>query len=187
MRKASNRSLTQGLGEAAPIDLNSQKRDCAGQFKLTAIIDGQSKGFASVEDKFEALAREWKDFNLGRSVTDYLHAAYLQIIGMVPSVVPILLNKLEKGDGDWLIALKYITGAKVTTPEMQGDFERIQRAWREWGDLNGSGQALHSKARDIDLRRANGLCRRLERRWHDFTERVNRARIGNPQLPDERR
>jgi len=110
--------------------------------EIRALIDGQSIGFGSIEDKFDALAREWKDFNLGRSVTNYSHAAYLQIIGMGSSVVPLLLKKLENGDGDWLIAIKYITGAKVTTPEMQGNFEMIQRAWREWGEANGGGQEL---------------------------------------------
>jgi hypothetical protein len=61
---------------------------------------------------------------------------------MGPAVVPILLKELEKGDGDWLIALKYITGAKVTTPEMQGNLAMIRHAWKVWGEANGGGQEL---------------------------------------------
>lgn len=109
---------------------------------LAALINGRSVAFDDAEAKFNRLAALWAEYNAGRSVTDFRHAAYLQIIGMGMPVVPLLLRELAEGRGDWVVALKYITGAKVTTPAMRGNFPAIRRAWLEWGRANGSGKEL---------------------------------------------
>jgi hypothetical protein len=120
------------------VTLLTQRKETA----FRAMIDGTEVSFATKEEKFRALARVWIDYNFGRSVSQFHHAAYLQIIGMGMPVVPLLLQDLANGAGDWLVALKYITGAKVTTPEMRGNFQAIQQAWINWGQANGFGPEL---------------------------------------------
>jgi hypothetical protein len=111
-----------------------------------ALINGESSDYGGVEAKFYALANEWREYNLGRSTTEYCHAAYMQIIGMGKEIVPFLIEQVKAGDGDWLVALKYITGAKVTTPDMRGDFARIREAWLGWAQDYGIGNELFESA-----------------------------------------
>ena len=115
---------------------------------LTAIINGREQVYNNIAEKFHALARVWSDYNAGRSVTEYQHAAYLQVIGMGRDAVPFLLREIARGNGNWLLALKYITGAVVTNPEMRGDFDAIRRSWNDWGIANGFGDELRQAARD---------------------------------------
>lgn len=109
---------------------------------ITALIDGRSVAFVSVEQKIEALADIWKRYNSGQSVAEYNHAAYMQIIGIGMDAMPSLLNRLEAGDSDWIVAMKYITGAGVTTPEMRGNLVAIKEAWLDWGHKNVLGNQL---------------------------------------------
>lgn len=105
--------------------------------RFRALIGGRNEEFDTIEQKFEALSSEWKKFNGGRSVIEYNHAAFMQIVGMGPDVIPILLRRLHEGDGDWIVAMKYVTGQRVTTPEMRGNFRAIRDAWLRWGLENG--------------------------------------------------
>jgi hypothetical protein len=109
-----------------------------------AIMEGVSRIFDGPESKFNALAETWKLYNRGRSVTDFHHFCYTQIIGMGPTVLPILFSRLSSGDSDWIIALRAITGAQVTTPEMRGDPSAVIAAWVDWGHENGFGKKLLS-------------------------------------------
>lgn len=125
------------------VELSRSVSPAIESISLRAFIDGRAMAFSSVAEKFSSLAQIWSDYNYGRSAINYDHAAYFQIIGMGMPVVPLLLQDLEKGNGNWLLALKYITGAIVTTPEMRGDFSRIKDAWLEWGRQNVSGTGLY--------------------------------------------
>lgn len=107
--------------------------------RICALIEGETVEFSTIEEKFDKLARVWESYNYGKSVVRYDHAAYLQIIGMGWTIVPRLLRELKNGAGDWLLALRYITGANVTTPDMRGNFPAIRQAWIRWGEENGLG------------------------------------------------
>jgi len=104
---------------------------------VKALIDGGAVSFKSMEEKFAALLEAWEDHNAGRSVTNYDHPAYLQIVGMGDWVVPRLLEKLEEGDGDWIYAIKLITGHEEETAAMVGDGDQVIAAWLEWGKTYG--------------------------------------------------
>jgi hypothetical protein len=107
-----------------------------------AVIGGEQMEFTSLEEKVDFLAQVWREFSCGRSVIDYNHAAYMQIIGIGPQAMPILMRRLRAGESDWIIAMKYITGERVTTPEMRGNFRAIRDAWLKWGEENGIGREL---------------------------------------------
>ncbi len=104
---------------------------------LSAIVDGKAVIFNEINDKFSALVQKWEDYNSGKSVVDFCHFSYLQIIGLGMPAVPMLLGKVNGGSDDWYLALKCITGVAVTTPEMKGDGEAIKDAWLNWGQKHG--------------------------------------------------
>ena len=104
---------------------------------LTALIGGVSKPFATIEEKFEALAEAWNDHNSGRSVVDYYHLSHLQIIGMGTPILGMALERLLGGDGRWVFSLKCISGEEADAPSMRGDLDAVMNAWHEWGKRNG--------------------------------------------------
>lgn len=93
--------------------------------------------FPTVESKFHALAERWRDHNLGRAVTDYGDLSYLQIIGMGPVVIPLLLENLRTDMGNWIFALKCITGEQAEPVTKPVNPEYIIDLWLEWGQRNG--------------------------------------------------
>jgi hypothetical protein len=102
-----------------------------------ATIDGKEKVFATAHEKFRALAAAWRWHNRGRSILDYDDFSYMQIIGMGPEVVPLLLKDVQEGEGSWYFALKCITNQDAETPDMYGDAEAVRHAWVQWGKRNG--------------------------------------------------
>jgi hypothetical protein len=100
--------------------------------RIRALINGESREFATIEEKFEALAENWDEFNIGRSITSFDHPAYHQIMTMGEAVIPLLIDRLRQGEDDWVYALKCITGEQVESAEMYGDSDRVVQAWVEW-------------------------------------------------------
>lgn len=62
-----------------------------------------------------------------------LHPAYQRIIGLGPSVVPLLLRELEGEPRDWFWALSAITGQQPVPAEDAGNVRRMAEAWLTWG------------------------------------------------------
>jgi hypothetical protein len=104
--------------------------------RFHALIGGESKEYPCLGDKFLALVKAWEDHNRARSVMDYDHVSYAQIIGMGERAIPLLMARLEQGEGDWIYALKCITGVQAETPDMHGDPDAVISAWLEWGKRN---------------------------------------------------
>ena len=114
--------------------------DIAPARPVTAIVDGKVRTFASAEEKFHALSKVWHAYNDGKSVIEYNHIAYLQVIGMGPRILPVLFRELEAGNAGWLVAIKCIAGDKAHSREMRGDSDAVVRAWLGWGQRNGYRQ-----------------------------------------------
>ncbi|MCH7633020.1 MAG: hypothetical protein IIB59_07385 [Planctomycetes bacterium] len=93
----------------------------------------------SDEQKFQRLASQWQEETLFVSSTTKMctHPAYLQIIGMGPAAVPLLLRELERQPNHWFWALHAITGADPVDPRDRGNVERMTRAWLRWGTDQG--------------------------------------------------
>ncbi len=144
--------LIQALSEAIKL-----QRECFMRFvgpSFSAIMAEQEVSFRTILDKFDTLSRSWKDYNLGRSRIEYNHFAHYQIIGMGMSIVPLLLERMEQGDNDWIMALKAITGAAPDKEVSLGDAESVRHVWANWAIDNGyavfMGQALGNKALSDD-------------------------------------
>jgi hypothetical protein len=104
---------------------------------LHAIIGGQTIPFQNVADKFEALAEAWNNEHPGSSIIQYDSFSLHQIIGMGAAAIPLLLERLEDGEGHWVYALTCIAGEQAHSDTMNGDAEQIIQAWLDWGRRRG--------------------------------------------------
>jgi hypothetical protein len=65
------------------------------------------------------------------------HAAYQQIIGMGPEVVPLLLRELARDPDHWFRVLHALTGVDPVPPESRGKVREMAEAWLRWGRKQG--------------------------------------------------
>jgi len=107
--------------------------------KFSATIEGATVNFDTPLEKFEALSDAWSDETPGTSILNYNSFCYHQIIGMGVQIIPILLERLRQGEGQWVHALSCIVGQQVHTPGMVGNPDRVIEAWLKWGDSRGGG------------------------------------------------
>jgi len=102
-------------------------------------------GWAENWTKFHELATKWKQDRSGISsriqniVSD---PNYLQIIGMGPDVVPLILlqlrNELKYSEPDhWFVALRSITGENPVPAASRGNLVEMAKSWIEWGVERG--------------------------------------------------
>ena len=61
------------------------------------------------------------------------HPAYRQIVGLGPSVLPLLLRDLAENRRFWFPALNAITGENPVPDDAAGEIGRMIEAWIEWG------------------------------------------------------
>lgn len=92
-----------------------------------------------VERVFEALANKWRHETSHISSTTKLimHPSYQSIIGMGPTVVPLLLRRLQQRPEHWFWALSAITRHNPVKPEDAGSISKMTEAWLEWGRQRG--------------------------------------------------
>lgn len=87
---------------------------------------------------FRRLRDQWESetAHLSSVTKIILHPAYQRIIGLGPSVVPLLLREIEGEPRDWFWALSAITGRQPVPPEDAGNLRRMAEAWLAWGRAN---------------------------------------------------
>ena len=61
----------------------------------------------------------------------------VQIIGMGPAVVPLILEELQREPDHWFWALEAITQQDPVPPEARGDVGAMADAWIAWGKQQG--------------------------------------------------
>jgi hypothetical protein len=89
--------------------------------------------------QFNELARQWKQATaFSSSLTEMKeHPAYLQIIGLGKTAVPLILDELRRAPDFWFAALKTLTGEDPVKPADRGQVRRMAQAWLEWGQTHG--------------------------------------------------
>jgi hypothetical protein len=101
-----------------------------------------------IEQEFLRLVAEWDAGTKYQSSPGpvFRHPAYGQILGLGPTVVPLILKMMEgRGLGvKWFRVLSELTGANPYTPEpleasgwVAFNVPAGNRAWLEWGRQNG--------------------------------------------------
>ena len=92
-----------------------------------------------LEAEFDALVQRWRmetGFHSSPTVK-FLHPAYLQIIGMGKSIIPLLLREVKKISGNWFLALRAITKQDPVRSEDAESVRARAEAWLRWGKENG--------------------------------------------------
>jgi hypothetical protein len=87
----------------------------------------------SLEAEFHLLVNRWKaeTFYLSSLTKKYAHPAYQRIMAMGTNGLPLVLTELQKSNGNWFYALKFMAGKDVSTGIT--DYENAKAAWLEWG------------------------------------------------------
>lgn len=91
------------------------------------------------EAKFERLALRWRaDCAVESSASRIVsNPAYLKIIEMGSSVLPLILADVRRGGRHWSYALRMITGFTPVTQRDSGNMARQSELWLEWGKALG--------------------------------------------------
>lgn len=100
---------------------------------LHAVIDGAEMTFNTLREKIDALEASWRAHNAGKSIVNYNHFSYYQIIGAGPFAVPLLLEKVERGSNSWFVALKAISGIQNESEQSRANPRAARDSWIEWG------------------------------------------------------
>jgi hypothetical protein len=93
----------------------------------------------SVEARFRRLEADWIAATgvLSDDADLVEHPAFLEIIGMGETVVPLMLRDLEQRPRLWVWALPEITGENPVAPADRGNIARMSQAWLRWGRAKG--------------------------------------------------
>lgn len=83
-------------------------------------------------EEFSKLVKQWTEETAFLSSLSkiYMHPAYQRIIAMGTEGLPFVLRELQKGDGNWFYALKYMAGEDISEGM---DYDDARSAWLEWG------------------------------------------------------
>ena len=88
---------------------------------------------------FDSLADQWRNetAHLSSLTKKITHPAYLRIISLGPSALPLILNRLQHEPGYWFTALRALSGQDPVMPAEQGNFRAARDAWLRWGRSRG--------------------------------------------------
>jgi hypothetical protein len=88
---------------------------------------------------FEEYARRWHEDvrHLSSTTKRTHHFSPLAIVAMGRPAIPLLLEALAEGEGDWDIALAEITGFCAPSAAVAGRMGDIRAAWLGWGQAAG--------------------------------------------------
>lgn len=89
---------------------------------------------SKVEETFKQLRDEWRDATgiLSDSIEICTHPAYQRIIGLGPSVVPLIMVELEREPDHWFWALRAITGENPVPAIHRGRVDVMAEYWLHW-------------------------------------------------------
>ena len=105
---------------------------------MIAVAEARNRE-ASAESRFERLKDEWKQQSqyLSNTTQMAMLRPYQQIIGLGPSVLPLLLRELARERDHWFWALEAITGQNPVSAEAVGNVAAMAEAWLAWGRREG--------------------------------------------------
>lgn len=89
----------------------------------------------SLAEKFQRLVHQWHTETDGLSSPTQItsNQAYLKIIALGPSIIPLILTELEGRGGYWYPALRAITDVNPVPETARGRPRLINEAWLAWG------------------------------------------------------
>ena len=100
---------------------------------------GKKSASPELEREFGGLVKQWKKetFALSSLSKIYAHPGYQRIMAMGKEGIPLVLKELQKNQGHWFYALRFMAGEQGKgVAEGLTDFESAKAAWLEWGYQN---------------------------------------------------
>ena len=130
--------LEVGMSERHPILLGPAGRPIS-EARSLPVPKAEPEVDEGLKHKFETLVEQWKaETRFVSTVHEMvMQPAYLQIIGMGPVAVPLILKKLAAEPDHWFWALRSITGEDPVPEESRGKLGEMSKAWLEWGKRQG--------------------------------------------------
>ncbi len=112
------------------------ERLLSGQLQKLNVVNPKWDTGAELAKEFHALVERWKreTFSLSSLTKIYAHPAYQRIMAMGVAGIPLVLKELQKDQGHWFYALKFMAGNNVS--DGMTNFEDAKAAWLEWGYKN---------------------------------------------------
>ena len=97
------------------------------------------QAIADPQTRFNALANKWREetaflSNLTGKIT---HPSYLEIIGMGPIALPMVLKRLEQEPAYWFAALRALSRHDPIADTDRRSFNATRAAWLAWGQSRG--------------------------------------------------
>jgi hypothetical protein len=94
---------------------------------------------AKIDQKFAALAREWKTDSQFTSSPNqiFLLPSYQKIIALGPHAIPFILRDLDREPNHWFWALAALTGENPVRAEHAANVRAMRDAWLAWGRRQG--------------------------------------------------
>jgi hypothetical protein len=95
------------------------------------------------EIKFKRLVDEWHDeTDMQSSLLKVIsHPAYLKIIAMGQSAIPMILREMKRGPGHWFPAIEALTDSLLAEGEKPArgctTSSEARAAWVKWGESKG--------------------------------------------------
>ncbi len=92
-----------------------------------------------LETAFNDLADKWKNETRNQSAISVIvmHPSYLEIMGMGPAAIPLILRDLQKENNHWFTALRALTKTSPIKSEDAGNMKKMRKAWLDWGKEHG--------------------------------------------------
>ncbi len=114
-----------------PTDLHSYK---------TSILEGASVPESVLSRRFQSLvdtlSEECAFLSSTHEVTE--HSAYIEIMGMGPHALPLILHELEERPRHyWFWALREISQENPVPPEHRGMIKEMAKDWLDWARRKG--------------------------------------------------
>lgn len=87
---------------------------------------------------FNAISKSWKNntAHLSSSTEIANHEdmrILLEIFGKAESLLPYILEDMQKGSVEWVHVLPVITGENPVSEENAGNIQKMADTWLEWG------------------------------------------------------
>jgi hypothetical protein len=146
LRTRNEQAINIGLSAFSEINLLKNKIKALEQsipiLPTHKVLKTAKKHFVSdnkTEQIFHELTKKWKDETVNLSSIQKItsHLAYLQIIGLGPVAIRLILNELKRAPDFWFCALRALTRTNPVPPEMSGDLNAMTKVWLDWGQTHG--------------------------------------------------
>jgi hypothetical protein len=146
LRTRNEQAINIGLSAFSEINLLKNKIKALEQsipiLPTHKVLKTAKKDFVSdnkTEHIFHELTKKWKDETVNLSSIQKItsHLAYLQIIGLGPLAIRLILNELKRAPDFWFCALRALTRTNPVPPEMSGDLNAMTKVWLDWGETHG--------------------------------------------------